>query len=243
MYKTIEDIERVISLGKKQEVLDTFISSYLQGVELDAWTDLMKVEHEGLYPKQLPNPEYTVPVAAQIVNPLYVVDGVESYWIANPAYVEPVAEFIDNPDYIELDVWMAETHEVEVGTKDVLAEDGITVTGLEPVFATEVIRVFVEVPVDVEAWKATNPVYAKRLKSIKEDALNTLTVTTTAGNVFDADGKALINMLSALTASSTLGLTETYWRLADNSTALVSVDELKEAQALAIQAVGNVVLN
>ena len=218
-YKTLEDVERVISLGKKNEVIDLFINSYLQGVEFQAWTDSMKDVHYELYPE---NVDGTV----EILDMDTVV-----------GYVQ-----IDNPDYVTFEEYMVETVEVEVGTKDVLDEDGITVIGTEPVYATEVIRVFEEVPVDVEAWKATSPEYAVRLKAIKVDTLNALTVTTSAGNVFDADEAARLNMLSALAASDTLGLTETFWKLADNSTALITVAELKEAQALAIQAVGNVVL-
>jgi len=108
MYKTLEDVERVINKGKKQEVLDTFIASYLQGLEKEKWVEARKAEHETLYPKQIPNPDYVEPLPQRIVNPNYVEDGEEPYWISNPDYVEPVDEFLDNPDFITYDEWMAE---------------------------------------------------------------------------------------------------------------------------------------
>ena len=66
--------------------------------------------------------------------------------------------------------------------------------------------------------------------------LATLTVTTTQEHVFDAYTQARQDMADAILASVTLGITETVWRLADNSEVTVSLDELKEAHALAIQA-------
>ena len=54
------------------------------------------------------------------------------------------------------------------------------------------------------------------------------------GNVFDADKEARQNMADAILASSTLGATETVWRLADNTEQTVTLDELKQAHATAI---------
>ena len=68
-----------------------------------------------------------------------------------------------------------------------------------------------------------------------KEQLSTLVVTTTAGNTFDATLEARTNILSAIQASVLLGTTTSMWRLADNTTVSVSVDELKEALALAIQ--------
>lgn len=79
------------------------------------------------------------------------------------------------------------------------------------------------------------------LKAEKEEALRTLTVTTTNGNTFDGNETARNNILSAITSAEFIGKTEEYWKLADNSTVLVQLPELKEALALAIQEVGNIV--
>lgn len=70
--------------------------------------------------------------------------------------------------------------------------------------------------------------------------LASLTVTTNAGHAFDAYTQARQDMADAILAGATLCITETVWRLADNSEVTVSLDELKEAHALAIQAYARV---
>lgn len=79
---------------------------------------------------------------------------------------------------------------------------------------------------------------AEIYKEEQSTLLNSLTVTTTNGNTFDADNVARQDMLSAIDASATLGVTENNWKLADNSWKIIQLDELKEASALAIQAKG-----
>ena len=48
-------------------------------------------------------------------------------------------------------------------------------------------------------------------------------------------------MLSAITASEISGQTEAGWKLADNTLAMVNVSEIKEALALSIMRVGQIV--
>ncbi len=78
-------------------------------------------------------------------------------------------------------------------------------------------------------------------KAEKELRLSQIIVTTSTGNVFDGNETARINMTSAIMSAELINKTEDYWKLADNSTKLVSLDELKEALALTIQEVGNIV--
>lgn len=78
-------------------------------------------------------------------------------------------------------------------------------------------------------------------KAIKNFMLSSMTVTTTAGNVFDGNETARNNMLSAIQSASFLGQTEATWKLADNSSKIVTLDELKEALALSITKVGEIV--
>jgi hypothetical protein len=47
-------------------------------------------------------------------------------------------------------------------------------------------------------------------------------------------------MISAILSADLIGKTEETWKLADNSTALVTLMELKQALALAIQEVGRI---
>jgi hypothetical protein len=79
-------------------------------------------------------------------------------------------------------------------------------------------------------------------KEAKQVALDSITVTTTSGKVFDGRDIDQQRMLSAIQASSTLGIATAIWKLNDNTTVEVTLDELKEAQALAIQALGNIIV-
>ena len=78
-------------------------------------------------------------------------------------------------------------------------------------------------------------------KAEKNLRLSQIVVTTSNGNVFDGNESARINMTSAIMSAELINKTEEYWKLADNSTKLTTLDELKEALALSIQEVGNIV--
>lgn len=78
-------------------------------------------------------------------------------------------------------------------------------------------------------------------KQAKVNALITITVTTSSGKTFDGNETARNNMMSAIISSEFLGVTTANWKLADNTVALVSLLEVKEALALAIQRVGEIV--
>jgi hypothetical protein len=82
----------------------------------------------------------------------------------------------------------------------------------------------------------------KRLaKEARTLALNTIVVEVN-GKVFDGNEKARLNMLSALQAAQVTDMESTDWKLADNTVAEVTVDELKEALTKAIQAVGSIIV-
>ena len=72
-------------------------------------------------------------------------------------------------------------------------------------------------------------------KEARNYNLERLTVTTQSGNVFDANNQARLDMQNAITASDFIGVTQTTWRMADDSEVLIDLSELKEALALAIQ--------
>ena len=79
-------------------------------------------------------------------------------------------------------------------------------------------------------------------KQAKTNALNSITVTTTNGNTFDGNETARGNMTSAILSAEVLGKTEDTWKLADNTSVVVTVQELKQALALSIQEVGRIVM-
>ena len=79
------------------------------------------------------------------------------------------------------------------------------------------------------------------LKRAKTDALTKIVVEVN-GKAFDGNEPARLNMISAIQASELLGVNDNAWKLADNSVATVSVADLKQALALAIQEVGRIVM-
>ena len=79
------------------------------------------------------------------------------------------------------------------------------------------------------------------LKAAKVLALNSITVTVN-GNTFDGNETARVNMTSAILASEVIGKTEDTWKLADNTSVVITITELKEALALSIQEVGRIVM-
>jgi hypothetical protein len=116
MYKSKADLERVISLGKNQNVIEVFAESYLQGLEYDKWVQGTKDEHEGLYPTKIANPDY-------------VVDGEEP-------------ELIDNPDFISYDEYMDETRVVQEAVEATYDDTGLA--DIEAVAeVTELVRPYV----------------------------------------------------------------------------------------------------
>lgn len=84
-------------------------------------------------------------------------------------------------------------------------------------------------------------VAAAQAKADKVAALNSIVVTTASGKSFDGNEPARLNILSALTAAVFVGQTTAPWKMADNTVEMVTVDELKEALALAITRVGEIV--
>ena len=93
----------------------------------------------------------------------------------------------------------------------------------------------------VEDETLKNKYVTMQSKAEKTLRLSQLVVTTTNGDTFDGNETARNNMISAIMSAELINKTEDYWKLADNSIKLVSLDELKEALALAIQEVGNIV--
>ena len=79
------------------------------------------------------------------------------------------------------------------------------------------------------------------LKSAKKIALDNIVVDVD-GKLFDGNETARLNIMSAIQASELFGLTETGWKLADNTAVLVNLDELKMALALSMQEVGRIVM-
>ena len=79
---------------------------------------------------------------------------------------------------------------------------------------------------------AQDAVSAKKLRDAAVAAIK----VTVSGKVFDGDEVAQGRMARAVAAAESATITTYQWKLADNSIAAVSLDELKQALALAFQA-------
>ena len=75
----------------------------------------------------------------------------------------------------------------------------------------------------------------------KQELLNSIIVTTQSGKTFDGHETARNNMMSAIMSAGNQVSTD--WKLADNTKVNVTLDELKEALSLSIQAAGQIYLN
>lgn len=75
----------------------------------------------------------------------------------------------------------------------------------------------------------------------KQNALFNITVTTSTGKTFDGDEVSRSDMVSAILIANFTGLKQTEWKLADNSTQVVTLDELQEALRLALTEKGKIV--
>ena len=76
---------------------------------------------------------------------------------------------------------------------------------------------------------------AIQAKNLKVEKVSQLKVTVTSGKVFDGDETSQDRMVRAINIASISGQIQTQWKLADNTIVMVTLDELKEALALAGQ--------
>ena len=84
----------------------------------------------------------------------------------------------------------------------------------------------------IEFETAQDAVAAKKLRDTAVAAIK----VTVNGKVFDGDEVAQGRIARAVAAAESAAISTYQWKLADNSVAAVSLDELKQALALAFQA-------
>lgn len=123
-------------------------------------------------------------------------------------------------------------------------DDGILVIDGVPTRQWKVVDMFVSMPEYTSMDGVVYPAmtkeeqeakfYADKAEAEIAQQLEVLTVTTSKGNTFDANNQARLDMQTAITASDFVGVTETTWRMADDSEVLITLAELKEALTLAI---------
>jgi hypothetical protein len=118
-----------------------------------------------------------------------------------------------------------------------------------PIISPILLDGFIEYTVGAEPQELLDAQLSQALKDAeaeakkaKLEALQAITVTTTSGKVFDGRDIDQQRMVSAIMSAGVVGMTETQWKLADNTVGTVTLDELKEALALSIQAIGNIIV-
>ena len=147
-----------------------------------------------------------------------------------------IIDYSTDENYLTFTDWLNETIVITEAVEATYDEDGRVLT--EAVAeVVELVREFVapEVTEDMlDAYLNTNDGYLKYLKSESNKIIESMTVTISSGKEFDANELARVNMMSAVISSEFAGLTETSWRLANNETTVVTLNELKEAVMLAL---------
>lgn len=146
-------------------------------------------------------------------------DWLEATWYEDDKQVH-CESFSGHPEHIEM-------------LRSKLTEYGTETTAEDETMIAEAIGNFV-MPTEAELEAYAKEQALIQAKADREIALSTMVVTTQSGKVFDADVQARLNISNAITVSDAVGVTETVWRLADNSEVLVTVAELREALMLAL---------
>jgi hypothetical protein len=114
-YKSLTDVQRVISLAKPEGVIHTFWASYQEGLQYQEWLDGKQAEYDVLWPT-----DEAVAVLDEEGLPVMVAD--EDGNEVQATKQVPI-DYSDNEDYVTFDEWMAE-REVVTLTRTVFDEDG-----------------------------------------------------------------------------------------------------------------------
>lgn len=92
----------------------------------------------------------------------------------------------------------------------------------------------------VQTEEYVNNLRIQEAKALRQDEVDAIVVTTTSGKSFDGDETSQGRMSRAIQAGQITGIASCVWVLANNEPTEVSLQELQEALALAMQAQGAV---
>lgn len=218
IYKTEQDVKRVIALAKPTNVIQDFWVSYQAGLQHKAWLDAQQVVYDNLYPA-------TEAITKQDKN--------------GDDYTEIVTlDYSETINYLPFFAWLQEREQIEVPAAEATefepAQDAYFVDG-------DLLREFTANPNNF-ANLAEDLNYIAHLKSQKLETIKTLKVTVTSGKEFDADEVSRQRMADAILSADFTTKTKTHWKLADNSVEEVTLIDLKEAHSLALMKLGEVLL-
>lgn len=146
-YKTLEDIKRVISLGKDEEkVIKPFAKSYLIGLDYEEYQVALEAEYDELFPKYEDKTE--------------IVDEVE-------VFTRVLVDYSEDENYMTLEEYKAETKVVQEEVEATYDEDGMELT---PYIAEviELVRPYVELEVTDAVLEAKLIEYGYDYKAKRE---------------------------------------------------------------------------
>ena len=170
-----------------------------------------------------------------------VIDGVEAAKDKNK-------DWALRHDYSGTQVWRTDNPMISMvlGSDDLAIPDGYTDTPA-PSSVHDwdgkqwVLNQAKQTELDAQEKAIADAQLLEQKRAEKRAALDSIIVVTKSGKSFDGNETARVNMLSAITASEIIGQTKAGWKLADNTLAMVNVSEIKEALALSIIRVGQIV--
>ena len=200
---------------KPRKALFPHYVEYRTQIAKDAFDKAMKAEHESLYP-------------------LKIQDGVDEFGNA---------VMVDNPNFIDYELWMAEDVVTQIAQDTVYDTDGITVVTPAVEEVRELVRPFVAPEVlesELDEYLANSTEYKVYLDAEKDKKLSRITVTTASGKEFYADPLSRVDIADAVQIAIDSNLTSTSWKLV-SGWAIVTLDEMKEAQRLGLEAKGAII--
>ena len=222
-------INRMIEDNRPLSAIQSELKAELLKQDKATWTSEKREEYELLYPRTR---DETIEEYDNRIGELDYDD--ENLIIPTRGQVE--INYSEDENYLTVTDWLSETIVITEAVEATYDEDGMILT--EAVAeVVELVREFVapEVTEDMlDAYLNTNDGYLKYLKSESNKVIESMTITISSGKEFDANELARVNMMSAVISSEFAGLTETSWRLANNETTVVTLNELKEAVMLAL---------
>ena len=222
------------------------VEAYLVQEDKNSWTKARNVEYDVMFPTTR-----VMTVAEKTTND---TDKQGNFIVRDTNYVYPqvTIEYITTDadgneirtplDYVTYSEWLAETKIVTPAVDEVVDADGmVTTPAVEAV--TELVREFVpkaDYGTEIDTYLANSDAYKARCKKDKVEALKRLTVTTASGKEFFADSESRVDISSAIAVADRNSITENQWKL-KTGWELVALDEMKEAEYLALTAKGQIV--
>ena len=219
MYKTLDDLNRVISLGKPQQVIDLFSLSYRTGIAtrpyLDAEEDYARLKDE----EDRDNKPAILDEDDQELFP-----EIDYNQIRDDAIVVLETDF---PHLVEP---AQTTHKVFTGGEDGMDPDAFILVDDQMPTVEERRPEITPAPADILSTEMREYKKNKRRENVGVSK-----VTTAAGNEFDADELSQNRMARVLLVAESIGVNEVTWVLAGNTQKDIPIGELTEALGLAMQ--------